>query len=129
MFSGRPAAPVVRLASEVVYVIDRIRTRRAQSLVITVFRQWAARREVVIAAGQSGKYKAFIQNLFIGGALLWFPLQGLAIPEGWDHPAWNAFEWLHEVWIGIMLAAALFLTVYSMIDYFWSYRALIRGRG
>jgi len=98
-----------------------------RELVITLFRQWAARRDVVIAAGKSGKYKAFLQNLFIGGALLWFPLQAAARARGWSHPAWRAFEWFHGAWIGVTLAVALFLTVYSMIDYLWSYRALIEA--
>ena len=49
-----------------------------RELFITLFRSWASRRDVVIAAGKSGKYKAFIQNLFSGGALLWFPLVATA---------------------------------------------------
>jgi CDP-diacylglycerol--glycerol-3-phosphate 3-phosphatidyltransferase len=98
-----------------------------RELFITVFRSWAARRGVVISAGQSGKYKAFVQNLFSGGALLWFGLVESARLRGWEGgTAWDAWTLLHGTWIGVTLAAALFLTVYSLVDYLWSYRALLR---
>jgi len=45
---------------------------------MTVFRTYAARRGVVIAAGASGKRKAMFQMSFIGGLLLWYPLSELA---------------------------------------------------
>ena len=96
-----------------------------RELVITLFRHWAVRRNVVIAAGKSGKYKAFLQNLFSGGVLFWYPVQKLAADRAWEAWAWTAWEYFMEAWIGVTLAAALFLTVYSMIDYFWSYRVLI----
>ena len=99
-----------------------------RELVVTLFRQWAARREVVIAAGTSGKYKAFVQNMFSGGLLLWYPLQNTARGAGWDSLSWWAFTQVHAVWVGLTLGVALVLTVYCMIDYFWSYRALIGVR-
>ena len=99
-----------------------------RELLVTVFRQWAARRDVVIAAGRSGKYKAFIQNLFSGGLLLWYPLRESALGWGWAGIWWGVWELLHSAWIGITLGLALILTVYSMFDYLWSYRALIGVR-
>jgi CDP-diacylglycerol--glycerol-3-phosphate 3-phosphatidyltransferase len=98
-----------------------------RELFITVFRSWAARRGVVISAGTSGKYKAFVQNLFSGGALLWFGLVESARLRGWEGgTAWSAWTLLHGTWIGVTLSVALFLTVYSLVDYLWSYRALLR---
>ena len=99
-----------------------------RELLVTIFRQWAARRDVVIAAGRSGKYKAFIQNLFSGGLLLWYPLAESAEAWGWGGLPWAGWTLLHSAWIGITLGLALFLTVYSMFDYLWSYRALIGVR-
>ncbi len=99
-----------------------------RELLVTVFRQWAAGRDVVIAAGQSGKYKAFIQNLFSGGLLLWYPLRESAEAWGWRGLPWRAWVQLHSAWIGVTLGLALILTVYSMFDYLWSYRALIGVR-
>ena len=93
---------------------------------ITLFRQWAQRRGVVIPAGVSGKIKALSQNLFIGGALLWYPLRMSAQTNGWNwFPAVRtAMAW----YLGITLAIALVLTIYSMLDYLWSYRSLVGVR-
>jgi CDP-diacylglycerol--glycerol-3-phosphate 3-phosphatidyltransferase len=96
-----------------------------RELAITVFRSYAARRGQVIAAGPSGKYKAFIQNLFVGGALLWYPVLSIASARAWDGPVWSTWVEFHGAWIGIMLLVALVLTVYSMLDYLWSYRTLV----
>jgi CDP-diacylglycerol--glycerol-3-phosphate 3-phosphatidyltransferase len=99
-----------------------------RELFMTIFRSWAARRDVVIAAGPSGKYKAFVQNLFSGGALLWFPLATLSRERGWEGVVWDIWVLLHSAWLALTLAVALFLTVYSMLDYLWTYRALIREK-
>jgi len=99
-----------------------------RELAVTIFRQWAARRDVVIAAGQWGKHKALVQNFFSGGLLLWYPIQDAAASGGWSTLSWRVFTGFHSVWIGLTLAIALFLTVYSMFDYLWSYRALIGVR-
>jgi CDP-diacylglycerol--glycerol-3-phosphate 3-phosphatidyltransferase len=99
-----------------------------RELVITVFRQWAAKRDVVIAAGRSGKNKALVQNLFVGGALFWYPIQAVAANGSWEMLAWTLFEHFHAAWIGITLLLSIILTLYSMFDYFWSYRKLIGVR-
>jgi len=100
-----------------------------RELFITLFRQWAQRRGVVIPAGRSGKNKALFQSLFVGALLLWYPLLSTARDRGWtDHPAWEPLSWLHGGFIAGTLAVALVLTVYSMMDYLWSYRALVGVR-
>lgn len=96
-----------------------------RELAVTVFRSYAARRGVVISAGREGKYKAFIQNLFSGGVLLWYPLRDLAEARGWSGMPWEGWSLFHRTWIGIMLGAALILTVYSMGVYLWKYRDLL----
>lgn len=98
-----------------------------RELAITAFRSYAARKGVVIAAGKSGKYKAFIQSLFIGGLLLWYPLKMLSLSEAWGGWFWTAWTAVHGAWIGVTLAAAVVLTVYSMIDYLWTYRSVGRA--
>ncbi len=95
-----------------------------REIFITAFRAWAAGRGVVISAGKSGKRKALSQNLFIGGALLWYPLLMLASERGWQGGFWGFWQGLHGTWIGITLSVAILLTVYSMVDYLWSYRNL-----
>ena len=99
-----------------------------REVLVTLFRMWAVRQDVVIAAGTSGKYKAFLQNLFSGGLLLWYPLQEFATAQGFDSLPYRAFAQVHSAWIGVTLALALILTVYSMVDYLWTYRGLLGFR-
>ena len=99
-----------------------------RELLVTLFRQWAVRRDVVIAAGTSGKYKALLQNLFSGGLLLWYPLQEIATAQGLTNLPYRVFVQVHAAWIGVTLLLALLLTIYSMVDYLWSYRALLGFR-
>lgn len=96
-----------------------------RELFITVFRAYAARGGVVIAAGWSGKRKAMFQMFFIGGALLWFPLIEVATAQAWQSGAWTFLSVGLKIWNVIMLALAVLLTVYSLIDYLWSYRAVV----
>ena len=100
-----------------------------RELAVTIFRAWALRRGIVISAGKSGKRKALMQNLFSGGVLLWYPLQMLATQKGWSGPVVDLWTGFHGAWIGITLILAIFLTVYSMLDYFWSYRTLVGVKG
>lgn len=101
-----------------------------RELLITVFRSYAAAKGVVIAAGASGKRKAVYQNLFIGGLLFWYPVIMIVEDRGWSSavvwPLWEAF---HGMWIAATLAAALVLTLYSMLDYLWRYRSVVGIRG
>jgi CDP-diacylglycerol--glycerol-3-phosphate 3-phosphatidyltransferase len=96
-----------------------------RELLITAFRQWAKRKGRVIAAGRSGKFKTLFQSLFVGGILLWYPLEQLSAFRGWvDTVAWGAWSSLHRAWVAVTLAVAIFLTIYSMVDYLWSNRSL-----
>ena len=100
-----------------------------REIFITVFRQWAQRRGVVIAAGESGKQKAAFQNIFVGGVLLWWPMLETAMRKGWLLRGWwRAWEGFVGAVIAVSLAIALVLTVYSMLDYLWSYRSLVGVR-
>ncbi len=96
-----------------------------RELLVTLFRSYAAARGVVIAAGKSGKRKALFQALFIGSLLLWYPLLMVADRRGWDGALWTGWAQLHQAWVGITLAVAIVLTVYSMLDYLWSYRSVV----
>jgi CDP-diacylglycerol--glycerol-3-phosphate 3-phosphatidyltransferase len=96
-----------------------------RELLITLFRSYAARCGVVIPAGKSGKYKALIQNFFSGGLLFWYSLALYGEAGGWEGGFWIFWGHLHGGWVGFFLGLALFLTVYSMLDYLWSYRALV----
>jgi CDP-diacylglycerol--glycerol-3-phosphate 3-phosphatidyltransferase len=99
-----------------------------RELFITVFRSWAARKGVVIAAGSAGKQKALFQSLFAGGLLLWYPLLAVAVDRGWVGALWTGWSLFHRVFVTVTLAVAVVLTVYSMLDYLWRYRSLLGVR-
>jgi phosphatidylglycerophosphate synthase len=99
-----------------------------REIFMTAFRSWAARRGVIIAAGRAGKRKALVQSLFSGGLLLWLPLAGMAVERGWTGQFWEVWSLLHRAWVGVTLALAVLLTVYSMLDYIWRYRSLLGFR-
>ena len=96
-----------------------------RELFITIFRAYAARQGVVIAAGWSGKRKAMFQMFFTGAVLLWYPLVDVGLAKGWENWLWDLGSVGLQAWVPIMLAFALLLTVYSMIDYLWSYRVVV----
>ena len=120
--SGRPVDLIPWWGAMPLWVIVVIFGRE---LFITVFRGYAARRGVVIPAGKSGKRKALFQALFVGGLLLWYPLRMYAESRGWSGGFWSFWTQFHGAWVGIMLGLAIVLTVYSMVDYLWSYRAVV----
>lgn len=90
-----------------------------RELLVTVVRQVAARRGQILAAGPSGKYKAVLQNIFAGSALLWYALQSWAARGEWSGAFWDLWQrLLHGPVIGLSLLMALVLTVVSMLIYF-----------
>jgi CDP-diacylglycerol--glycerol-3-phosphate 3-phosphatidyltransferase len=96
-----------------------------RELFITLFRQYAVRRGVVIAAGTSGKHKALFQSLFVGGLLLLYPLRLVAESRGWEGPVWGAWSRFQGAFVTVTLSVAIVLTLYSMFDYLWSYRSVV----
>jgi phosphatidylglycerophosphate synthase len=100
-----------------------------REVAMTVFRVWAKRRGVVIAAAGAGKLKTVIQNIFIGAVILWFAFRDARKPMGWDHSRyadyWNQF---HGGFVAVTLAIATLLTVYSFLLYLYRNRALFSDR-
>lgn len=95
-----------------------------RELFITVFRGFAARRGVVLAAGKAGKLKAVFQNVFIGAAIFWYALQSAAREYRWNTKLWSGWEWFHTVFTMVALAIAVVLTVYSLYVYLRDFGAL-----
>jgi CDP-diacylglycerol--glycerol-3-phosphate 3-phosphatidyltransferase len=96
-----------------------------RELFITLFRSYAVRRGVVIAAGPAGKYKTVSQNIFIGAAILWLALWSAARDYGWDGPTWSIWQRIHFGFSVVMLSIAVVLTLYSMLVYLWGYRSVV----
>lgn len=91
---------------------------------ITVFRGFAARRGVVLAAGNAGKLKAVFQNLFIGSAILWYALQSAAREHRWNTKPWEYWQWFHAGFTVVALTIAVVLTVYSLYVYLRDFGSL-----
>jgi hypothetical protein len=50
----------------------------------------------------------------------------LAESRSWDPQGfWGFWHVFHTGWVGVTLVLALILTIYSMLDYLWSYRSLV----
>lgn len=99
-----------------------------RELLITVFRGFAKRQGVVIAAGTAGKYKTLAQNFFIGSLILWYALQHRALQADWGGGFWSFWEEFHGAFVGIVLAIAVLLTAYSLGVYLWRYRIVMSGQ-
>lgn len=100
-----------------------------REIAMTVFRQWAAHRGVVIPAGSAGKLKTVIQNIYIGATMAWFAFRDARKPMGWEHNRfanyWNEF---HGGFVAVTLAVATLLTVYSFVQYIYRNRRLFSTR-
>jgi phosphatidylglycerophosphate synthase len=105
-----------------------------RELFMTIFRQAAARRGVVIAAIGPAKWKTGFQSVWVGSAYFWFFAATLAATHRWDMPSWNGFASFNGV-VGVgAMAGSLILTLYSLWLYLRTYGRVftgtpVRGRG
>ena len=100
-----------------------------REVVVTVLRTMAARLGTVIQARKAGKYKAFAQNLFIGGTILWMALRTAGAQRGWSGEIWRAWQALHGWFVAAALSVALVLTVVSLVLYLASFWRILRAGG
>jgi CDP-diacylglycerol---glycerol-3-phosphate 3-phosphatidyltransferase len=92
---------------------------------MTVFRQTAASRGIIISAIRSAKLKTGFQWVWIGTALFWFAASRAAGVYGWTGlPLWHAAAlFIGIVGVGAM-AGAVSLTFYSLAQYLRRYGGL-----
>lgn len=88
-----------------------------RELFMTVFRQLAARRGVVISAIGPAKWKTAIQLFWQGSAFFWFWIATLAANRAWSGAPWNAFTLFVGLVGSAAMAIAVILTVYSLALY------------
>jgi CDP-diacylglycerol--glycerol-3-phosphate 3-phosphatidyltransferase len=94
---------------------------------MTAFRWWATRRGVVIAAQGPGKLKTVMQNIFVGGTILWFAFRDAWTPlQLHKSEFWQAWKGFHGGFVAVTLAVATALTIYSFAIYLYRYRTLFR---
>ena len=112
-----PAGPVGLAWWVVVIVLGR-------ELFMTIFRQAAARRGVVIAAIGPAKWKTGFQLMWQGCAYCWFFAATLAAARGWSNAAWRDFAVFNGTVGTIMMTAAVVLTLYSLAVYLRSFGSI-----
>ena len=90
------------------------------------FRQYAARRGVVIGAIGPAKWKTGMQLIWQGAAYFWFFAATLAANVAWQGESlWDAFARFNGV-VGVTsMVVAFALTVYSLAVYLARYRGLL----
>lgn len=91
---------------------------------MTIFRQAAARRGVVIAAIGPAKWKTGFQLFWEGTAYFWFWIATLAALAGWRTPLWHAFALFNGTVGAVTMAAAVVLTIYSLAVYMRSFSSV-----
>jgi phosphatidylglycerophosphate synthase len=95
---------------------------------MTAFRQYAARRGLVIAAIGPAKWKTGFQATWVGTAYFWFFAATLAERAGWEaSPLWRAFAHFNGVVGVVTMAGAVALTLYSLWLYLRRYGGVLRG--
>jgi CDP-diacylglycerol---glycerol-3-phosphate 3-phosphatidyltransferase len=92
-----------------------------REIFMTVFRQAAARRGVVISAIGPAKWKTGFQSLWVGSAYFWFFAGTLAVARGWNTPGWRGFAYFNGIVGTVAMVASVVLTLYSLALYMRRY--------
>jgi phosphatidylglycerophosphate synthase len=95
---------------------------------MTIFRQAAARRGVVIAAIGPAKWKTTFQWIWVGAAYFWFFAATIAVARRWTGGAgWGLFANFNGL-VGVCaMIGAVALTLYSLALYLRSYGRVFTG--
>ena len=102
----------------------------SRELVMTIFRQAAARRGHVISAIGPAKWKTALQSVWVGSAFFWFFAATLAMERHWEHErAWTIFANFNGIVGALSMAGAVGLTLYSLWLYLRRYRHVFAGAG
>ena len=88
-----------------------------REIFMTIFRQAAARRGVVISAIGSAKWKTGFQSVWVGSAYFWFFAVTLARAQHWTTAAWSAFALFNGIVGTITMIASVLLAIYSLAVY------------
>jgi CDP-diacylglycerol--glycerol-3-phosphate 3-phosphatidyltransferase len=89
---------------------------------MTLFRQYAKHRGIVIAAIGPAKWKTAFQSIWQGSAYFWFWASTLASVKGWNNDAWHAFALFNGTVGTLMMIGAVVLTIVSLVIYLHSFR-------
>lgn len=97
-----------------------------REVTMTWFRQFAAKRGVVIAAIWPAKWKTTIQLIWSGAAYCWFFLATLMAVQGWTGPVSRNIGMTLGTIGAVSMLLAIALTLYSLWIYMRDYGYLFR---
>lgn len=98
-----------------------------RELLMTILRQIAAGRGVVIGAIGPAKWKTGFQWTWVGAAFFWFGAQTAAFTFGWSGTPWRAFAWVNGLVGSVSMVVAVFMTLYSLWLYLRRYGRVFIG--
>ena len=97
-----------------------------RELFMTIFRQVAVRRGLVISAIGPAKWKTMFQLLWMGAAYFWFFSRTLAATQRWTEAAWwDGFALFNGVFGVAAMTGAVVLTLWSLVLYLRRYGARV----
>jgi len=98
-----------------------------REIAMTIFRQYAKRRGVVIEAIGPAKWKTGLQLTWVGASLFWFGAGTAALEFGWSTPLWTAAANFMGLVNVLAMFGAVGLTLWSLWLYARQNRRLIAG--
>lgn len=128
---GVPAEPFRTPAGAVGLPLWVLLVVLGRELFMTIFRQYAARHGLIIAAIGPAKWKMGFQSVWVGAAYFWFAARRAAEQLGWgDTLPWRWFAWFNGI-VGVTtMIVAVALTIWSLWLYLRRYGgAVARGVG
>ena len=99
----------------------------AREVLMTAFRQVAAKRGVVIAAIGPAKLKTGFQSTWVGAAYFWFFAATWAGSRGLESSWWKLWAYFNGIVGVVTMVVAVFLTLYSLGLYIARYGRVITG--
>jgi len=96
-----------------------------RELFMTIFRQMAARRGVIIAAIGPAKWKTGLQWTWVGASFFWFAAATAAAAHGWRSTLWGAFAMFNGAVGTVTMISAVSLTLYSLWLYLRRYTSVL----
>lgn len=100
-----------------------------RELLMTLFRQAASRKGVIIAAIGPAKWKTGFQWTWVGAAFFWFAALSAAHRYGWlDTTLWGWYARFNGTVGAVSMWGAIALTLYSLWLYIRRYGGVLVGR-
>lgn len=117
MSGPNEAWPVVTPIGLVAFPLWVVLIVLGREVIMTVFRQFAARRGLIISAIGPAKWKTGFQSIWAGAAFFWFFAAALAAQLHWTAGGWRYFAVFNGCVTAAAMIGAVALTLYSLALY------------